>query len=239
MNTINSVEKISIWMKIVGVFWGSPAFTLRKIARMPDFIGIGSLLLGLNLALVLIQLPKIKQFTTWTLQNLPHGVRLPLEQLEVAVNAAAVSFLVGGVISILVMWLGLAALLKLWNIYRGEKASFQSLFTVSIYASLPLLLSKILMTIIIIGSPFEKMSRITFSPAYFFPNQGINPEKMYVLLSQFDPFMIWSLILTALGGSLAMKVPFLKVFLYLLVVWLIYVAGLSLFFSTGSLGMAY
>jgi hypothetical protein len=72
------------------------------------------------------------------------------------------------------------------------------------------------------------MTGITLSPALFLPPpEGLAPDRLYTFLSQLDPFMIWSLVLTALGASLAMKVPLGRVAAYLGSLWLLFVLGVT------------
>lgn len=222
-----SGKRMSLLKKIYGVIWGGPAGNLDYIAGRPDFLGAGALILGVNLALTAIQLPKIKEFTAWTLQNLPSGMKFTAQQMDVAVNAAVVSSLAGSVLIPPILWLVTAALLKLFNAFTGEKAGFRSLFAVTVFANLPAMLGSIIKTALVLATPAQNITRVTISPAFFLPPPDLVPGKLYTVLSQFDPFVIWSLALTALGGSLAMKVSFRRTFLYLAVLWLLYVAGVT------------
>lgn len=234
MENYHSGEKISLWKRIYGVIWGGPAEAMEYIVRQPDFKGAAALILGANLALTAVQIPKIKEFTAWTMQNLPSGVKLSAPQMDVAVNAAAVSSLAGSVVLPPLMWLVVAALLRLFNAFTGEKAGFKSLFAVTVFANLPLVIDGIIKGVLVMATPAQNIARVTISPALFLPPPDIIPGKMYTLLSHFDPFVVWSLVLTALGGSLAMKVPLGRTLIYIFSLWLLYVLGITLI-STSSL----
>lgn len=230
-------ERMSLWRRIYGVIWGSPAGAMEYIARRPDFLGAGGLILGINLALTVIQLPKIKEFTLWTLQNLPSGVKYSAAQMDVAVSAAVVASLAGSVVVPPLMWLVTAALLKLFNAFSGERAEFKSLFAITVFANLPVVLDSIVKTVLVLVTPAQNMLRITISPALFLPPPDLLPGKMYTLLSHFDPFVVWSLVLTALGGSLAMRVSLGRVLFYVMALWLVYVIGATLLSGMGGAGM--
>jgi hypothetical protein len=222
-------ERMSLRRRIYGVIWGSPAGTMEYIARRPDFLGAGGLILGLNLVLTVIQLPKIKEFTAWTLQNLKYSPA----QVDIAVSATVVTSLAGSVVVPPLMWLVAAALLKLFNAFSGERAEFKSLFAITVFANLPVVLDSIVKTVLVLATPAQNMLRITVSPALFLPPPDLFPGKMYTLLSHFDPFIVWSLVLTALGGSLAMKVPFRRTLAYVMALWLVYVAGVTFLSGVG------
>jgi len=61
-----------------------------------------------------------------------------------------------------------------------------------------------------------------------------------MFLSQIDPFLIWSLVLLALGSSLAMKVAFKKTAVYIGALWILFIIAV-VFLSgkafTASVGM--
>lgn len=226
-------EKLTLWRRVAGVVWGSPAGTMGDIARNPDFLPAAALILGADLALAAAQLPKIREFTVWTLQNLPSGVTFSGPQMEVAVNAATVSSLAGSVAIPPLVWLITAALLKFFNLFNGEKAGFRTLFAVAVFANLPVVLGGVLKTALVLAVPAQKLARLTVSPAFLLPPPGPVPDRIYILLSQFDPFTVWSMVLAALGGSLAMKVPLWRALVYVIGVWVLYVIWVTFISGLG------
>lgn len=217
-------ETMPLWKRIYGVIWGSPSRTMEYIVSRPDFLGAGALMLGLNLTLTALQLPRIKEFTALTLQSMPN-VKLTAEQMDVALNAAMVSSLAGSVALPPLLWAVMAAMLRLFNAFTGERATFRQLFAVVVFANLPVVLDGIIKSALILASPASKLASINISPALFLPPPGTYPGKLYILLSHFDPFILWSLVLTALGGSLAMKVPLARTIIFVGGFWLLYVVG--------------
>lgn len=228
-------ERISLWGRIYGVIWGGPAAAMENIIQRPVYSGSVAVILGANLALTAIQLPKIKEFTAWTLQNLPSGLKLTAPQMDVAVNAAVVSSLAASVVIPPIMWLIVSALLKLFNLFTGEKSEFRQLFAVSVFANLPVVIGGMVKAALVLSSPAQSIASVTISPALFLPPPGLDPGKMYSFLSQFDPFVIWSLALTALGGALAMRISFGKTFAYIGSLWFLYILGVTFLTSMGRL----
>ncbi|MFZ5648492.1 MAG: YIP1 family protein [Bacillota bacterium] len=222
MEGIVSGEKMSLWKRLYGVIWGGPARTMEDIVQKPASLGAVLLIMAVNIVLTLMTAPKIKEFTAWTLQNLPGGGKLPAEQMAIALNAAVISAVAASVLLPLIMWVVVAGLLKLFNAFAGEKASFASFFAVSVFGNLPAVLDGIIKTLLVMLTPAQNMARISISPVVFLPDPGLFPGKAYVFLSQVDPFIFWALGLTALGASIAMRVSFGRVAIYLGSLWLVY-----------------
>jgi hypothetical protein len=220
-------EKISLWKRVYGVLWGSPGRTLAGIVEAPRFWGLALLATAVSFLSSIPMVIKTGQLSAMTIQNTP-GMTLTAEQVDGM--AKYVTYGTGAFMLVLpfLIWLVSAALLKLFNAFSGEKASFKSLLAVSVYAYLPVLLEGIIKAPLIHSAPAQNMTGITLSPALFLPPpEGLAPDRLYTFLSQLDPFMIWSLVLTALGASLAMKVPLGRVAAYLGSLWLLFVLGVT------------
>jgi len=79
---------------------------------------------------------------------------------------------------------------------------------------------------LIMSSPARNMRDISTSLALFLPVDKIG-DRLYMFLLQIDPFLIWSLVLLALGSSLAMKVAFKKTAVYIGALWILYVLAMT------------
>lgn len=231
MGEMMAGEKISLWKRIYGVIWGSPAGTLEDIVKRPASLGAVLLIMVVNIVLTLLTAPKIKEYTAWTFQNLPQGAGLTAAQMEMALNAAVVSAVLASALMPLILWVVLAWLLKFLNSFTGEKASFASLFAIVVFGSLPMVLDSIIKTVLVMLTPAKNMAGISISPALFLPDPGLFPGKGYIFLSQIDPFVFWTLGLTALGVSIAIRVPFGRMAAYMVFLWLVY--ALVLTFASG------
>lgn len=221
---------LSLWQRIAGVLWGGPRAAFDNIIASPRPAGIMALLLALNLLLTLAILPKIKEFALWTIQHTPD---MPAEAMGIAAAGAVVVALVTALLGPLVMWLIIAGLLKLFNAFSGEKAPFKAIVAVAVYSGLPVMLGSIVKTVLIMATPAQNMAGVTTSLALLL--SGEENGRLYMTLSQVDPFFIWSLGLLVLGASAAMKVPVKKVGVYLGVIWILYVLGMGLLSPLGKM----
>lgn len=231
-----SGENMPLWKRMYGVIWGSPAAAMEDIVKRPASLGVVLFLMAANIVLTLLTVPKIKEFSAWTFQNLPGGGKLTAEQMEMALNASVISAVVASALMPLLIWLATAGLLKLFNSFTGEKTSFASLFAVTVFGNLPVLLDAIIKTALVMLTPAQNMLRISVSPAIFLPDPGLQPGKAYIFLSQVDPFIFWALGLVALGASIAMRVSFGRVAVFLGALWLTYTLVVT--FVSGMGGMA-
>jgi len=222
----NGNPMMGLWQRVGGVLWGCPQKAFEDIASAPKPTGIIVLFLILNLALVVPILPKIKEYTLWTLQNAPAAAQMPAVNPDTAVTLAMAARLIGAVAGPLLIWLVMAALLKLFNSFNGEKTSFKSLFTIAAYSCLPVMLATIIWTILVMTTPGENMAKVSTSLALILPADRM--DRLYVILSQIDPFYIWSLALLAIGSSVAMKTTVKKTSVYIGALWLIYVLAVGL-----------
>ena len=212
---------LNLWQRISGVLWGGPGKTFEDIVARPGVAGLAALLLSLNFILVLPVIPKMKEFTLWTLQNAPDASKIPAQAMSIATTTAVVMALVGSVLGPLIMWLIMSGLLKLFNAFTGEKAPFKTLFAVTVYAYLPLMLASVIKTVLIISSPAQNMTRVSTGLALLLPGDKI--DRFYMIMAQIDPFSLWGLVLLTVGSSVAMRVPILKTGAYLGILWVIFV----------------
>ena len=102
-----------------------------------------------------------------------------------------------------VMSLGLLGTI---NFVFGGKATFGSIFTVWMFASLPSIIKTLLGTLVIyLGAPPEQFNIKNFAPtnlaAFVFPNAAEANKALYSLASSLDIVTIWTLVLLAIGTA--------------------------------------
>jgi hypothetical protein len=138
--------------------------------------------------------------------------KLPADQREKQMEAGA-KFT--GVIAYafpvltLLIWLIIAtALFATFKFAAGADVSFKVSFAIVVYAGLPLMLKSLLALISVVAgmSPdsFSFQNPVATNPGYF-----MNPADnvfLYSLASGVDIFMVWTLVLTAIGFTCASKV---------------------------------
>lgn len=225
---------MGLWQRICGLFWRGPKITFDDIIAFPNTAGIVILLLVLNLALVIPVLPKIKEYAIWILQNSPDAGKLPAGAIDMTGTAAIVTSLAGAIAGPLLMWLVIAGLLKLFNSFTGEKTTFKCLFAVTVYSYLPVMLASVIKTALIMTTPAHNITRVSTSLALLLSGDKI--DRLYMVLSQLDPFFIWSLALLVIGSSVAMKTAYQNTATFIGVLWVIYVLAFGLLTPLNQIG---
>lgn len=137
---------------------------------------------------------------------------LPADQRERQMDAGA-KFT--GVISycfpiiLLIMWLIIAtAMFATFKVAAGAQVSFGISLAIVIYAALPLTLKTVLGIVSVLAGinpdSFSFQNPIATNPGYFLnPADGV---FMYGVATALDVFMIWTLVLTAIGFTCVSKV---------------------------------
>jgi hypothetical protein len=136
---------------------------------------------------------------------------------------------IGNVVSVLI----LAVILFSFATLMGSNMGFIHHFSLVVYTSLINILGMIVRVPLVI---FKSDPYMTTSLANILPAEKIG-TPMYTLLSQFDPFTIWTLVLTALGFSVINKATKGKGFAIVFGLWVLWVALLMVFGKFIGFGM--
>jgi nitrate reductase NapE component len=140
------------------------------------------------------------------LENLPAAQREA--QLESGAKVSEIISYAFPVIT-LIIWLVIAgALFGTFKLVAGADVSFKVSLAIVIYSALPLMVKSLLaMTSVLAGmSPdsFTFQNPVATNPGYFLnPADGV---FLYSVLTGVDIFMIWTLVLTAIGFTCVSKV---------------------------------
>ncbi len=112
-------------------------------------------------------------------------------------------------IFVLVIWLIIAALLfATFKFAAGADVSFKVSFAIVVFAGLPQVLKSLLATLSVVAGmsadSFSFQNPIATNPGYFLnPADGV---FLYSVASAVDIFMIWTLVLTAIGFTCVSRV---------------------------------
>jgi len=182
----------------------SPGQVFQQMVEQPAFFIPALLACGINVLLALVLLPKIREFTLWVLK---HGAaQIPPEQVGAVQGIALTTAIVGSVIAALVgpwlLWLVIAGLLKIYDLFGAKGTRFGTLYAVAVYGYLPVLIGKILHTAVVVGAPAENFGKVSLSLAALLPYQK---SFIYFFLTGCNPFVWWSLALWGIGGAAAMR----------------------------------
>lgn len=194
-------EPLSVAQRVSGVLLGGPRQVFADIARQPGWLIPLLMIIAVNLLCALATLPKLKEFMSYTMQQqLQTAPELGnAATLAMTVKAAGMAAVAGSLLAPVLMILLWAALLKLFNLFVGEPAPYRQFFAVVVYSYFPIVIGGIIATIMILISPATHLQEVSTSLYVLFPpgSKGFAAA----LARQVDPFLLWSLGLTAIGSS--------------------------------------
>ncbi|MFH1513891.1 MAG: YIP1 family protein, partial [bacterium] len=139
------------------------------------------------------------------------------EQLEMSLNVTAwmirLSFITS-TLSVILIWLIVGLVAYIVGLFMGQEASYKSSLAVVAYSMLPAVLIKqgIIATLVFMTGSWETLvayqaavMKSTLSLYALFGNSSLS-NTVNALLISVDPFMVWGLILIAIGFRYANKV---------------------------------
>jgi hypothetical protein len=220
-------EKMSIAERF-GKVITSPGKAFADIAQEPRILWPGLIIIVINLALTLLIISETRVFTE---QTMVASGKMSQDQI-----AMSMKFVMPGVIawSIFVMpliWLVMAAILALYNQFSVGEARFKQLYSVAIFAGIPLVIKTVITTGLVKTMGFKAASQFGTSLAIFWGNAD-STSFLYRLMVNIELFNIWGLILLILGGSIAMKKKPHGLALFFGGIWLVYVVVVALLVKT-------
>jgi Yip1-like protein len=153
------------------------------------------------------------------------------QQLERGAKITQIISFVFPLISLIILLIIAALLFATFKLAAGADVSFKVALAIVIYANLALALKTLLATISVAAgaSPdsFTFQNPVATNPGYFM-NPADSPF-LYSLLSSVDIFLIWTLVLTALGFTYVSKVKRGTAFAIVFGWWLVFtLAGAAL-----------
>lgn len=160
----------------------------------------------------------------WSYENMPKQ-QMNAEQLAKMKEFMSINAIAGGAVGTIaapfIIWLVISLLFKFLNMFVGNEAPFKKLYAVSVITSLPIVLGTALRSILVTVSPAESYLTVSTSAAAVLPKGTMGP--MFAVLSNIDPFIIWSLVLLAMGGAIVLKTSVRKTGLLVFIMWVLLV----------------
>jgi Yip1 domain len=195
--------------RFVGIFI-EPGETFEDLARKPDFIGPLTLLILVSVAVTETMLARIGavRIVRTAIEQSGQGSAMSPEQIDAAVErGAAFAGLLAHIVSIMGVPVFLAAVagfgLLVLNGFFGARVGFKAAFSVACYANLPSVLGGMMaVAVMLFGDPehFNPQSPAPSDLGFFLDSQHTS-RAVYRLASSLDIFVIWFLILLAIGLS--------------------------------------
>lgn len=217
MNDVNSlsesVEAKSFLERFLGVFI-EPGAVFEDIARKPDFLAPLVLLILVSIAVTETMLAKIGMARIIHSQIVQSGraANLSPEQIgHVVQTQAAIASAIAHVSALVAVPIFLAAVagigLLVLNGIFGAHAGFKKVFSVACYADLVSVLGSVMaIAVMLFGDP-DHFNPGSVAPTNlgFFLNPQTTSHTVMALASSFDIFILWFLILLAIGLSRVSK----------------------------------
>jgi hypothetical protein len=152
-----NTDTLSLGQRLSRIFT-SPSSVFMDLERnhsWPALLIISSISLVATLPL----LSKMREFSIMQLQRMPDNPALSSpEAINLVGTTAVIGTIVGALLTPLLFALIIALLLKLYNAFAGDKVQYRKLFSVCVYAYLPLLLSSLIALVIGLTTPVESFS---------------------------------------------------------------------------------
>jgi hypothetical protein len=149
------------------------------------------------------------------------------EKIESALPMVKIFSLVGGPIGLGVISAVIGLLLWGWAAISGAPDSrYKVAFTATVYTGVIWVLQSIAQVIVVKLKGAEQVALEgagppTFGLALFLPERGDMPKLLYGLLANINFFAIWTLVVVAISGTVAMKMSKGAAYGFAIVMWLI------------------
>lgn len=191
--------------RIAGVLF-SPGATFRDIVRRPDWVAPMILIVFISLLSTILTTPRIDFESTYreALAQNPKMAKLSPDQQDRQIR------LLTGIgkttnyfrpLGAVILPLILAAIYLLGVRLAGGEASYVMLLAISLYAQVPMLIRKLLNTVIALtrhNIRLEQADNLLRSNLSFLADLKTNPAA-FTALASLDLFSIWALIVTIIG----------------------------------------
>ena len=205
-------ESMNLLQRVIGVF-NAPKQTFEDISARPDWVFPLILMIVVTIIMTQLMVPAIIEDykSSERFEKFMTSDQLTPEQAESAQGMyistmkkfTAVS---AGVTTAISSILAAAILLFIGNIILGGNAKFRQIFAIYCWGGLVGLLGLILRTPLALG----KMStKVYFSPAVLFPLEA-EETVLFKIAAALDVFIIWRVILLAIGFTAVYKIAFGK-----------------------------
>lgn len=191
------------FQRIIGVLF-SPDATFASIAKRPDWVLPLVLLLITSLAAGLIVAQHV-DFGSAAREQMEQNKNATPEQIDKGVKIAAsigkVFTYLSPVLSLIGLLIVAGVLLLAFRLFGGE-GDFKQAFSVTCYASIPSIIKSVVTLIILVARggiiPVTTLATLVRSNLGFLADMKASPMA-FALLSSFDIFSIWFLVLLIIG----------------------------------------
>jgi hypothetical protein len=220
----SSVNEMSTMQKIIGIFT-APRNAFEAIDKNPTWFL--PFIIGVVFFLI-FQFLTMDIQTNYRLEMMEARGDIPAEAMDAAraQMQGPVKYIgfVAGPIVMLIMIVIIAALFYVaGNIMIGGDTSFKHIFAMVNWAGLVGCISLIIMTLLIVNKGTMHGVALDLSILLDTPAVGESKSILYRILSKFDIFVIWQIVLYIIGMSVAYKSSIQKAAVPILSLWGIWI----------------
>lgn len=202
---LETTEKPNPWQRLAGVFT-APVSTLESIARRPDILVPLLLLMAISIASGILVAQKVNfdALAREAMESAPQTAKMPEAQREQMVRFTAATMKVGSyaapVFSMIILTIAAGALLIGVRLMGGE-GDFKTAFSITTYAWYPRIAKSVLAAIVVLSKEdlgiFDLQDPLRSNPAFLFDPR--TQPVLFTLMTSFDIFTIWSIVLLVFG----------------------------------------
>src|SRR4051812_31445204 len=212
------------FQRIIGVLF-SPDETFRSIARRPDWVVPLLLIVIIALANGILTASRI-DFGAPAREAMAQNKNVTQEQMDRAekfsTSMGKVAKFIGPVITIIVLLIIAGVLLLAVRLMGGE-GDFSQAFSATCYAWIPNVIQGVLFTVVILAKGATAINPQTFpilvrSNLAFLVDMKTQPMA-FALLSAFDIFTIWSVVLLIIGFAYVGRISKTKAAIVVVSLW--------------------
>ncbi|MBV7272665.1 YIP1 family protein [Clostridiaceae bacterium UIB06] len=168
------------------------------------------------------ELPKLINFSILQAQELPNFSQNTIPMLKTIVT---ISVMVAPILTPVLTILVVTAVIKLITMFMQEDGGFKQLFCVNILAYIPMVIAGVVGAIVMAFTDPQNIKNVSTNLTVFLGSSVSEKSIIYKLFSSIDPFLIWSLILVAIGISVVYKMNIKK---STLIIFGIYIVGIAI-----------
>ena len=216
-------KEMSAVNKIVGIFT-SPREAFLSIDQKPSWLVpfIIGLIFFAFFQFMTMDIQGEYQIATMEAKEVP-AERIEMAQSQMQGPLKYIGFIVGPIF-ILIAWVIFAALFYLFTNWMVDgESSFKKVFSIVAWTSLVGNLGLLLLTFLIVSKGTMHGVALDLSVLLTTPAIGEEPGLLYLILSKFDFFVIWQVILWTIGLSVTYKTTPQKAAVPVLTLWGIWI----------------
>jgi hypothetical protein len=217
-------KEMSAVQKVIGIFT-APRQTFEAIDQKPTWLL--PFLIGI-IFFIIFQMLTVDIQTSERFQLMENQGRLTPEQMDAARSQMQGPLKYAGLVAGPVVWLIMLVILTAIfyvtaNLTIGGDSTFKKVFSIVCWSGLIGSLSLIIMTFLILSKGTMQGVGLDLSVLLSTPALGEEKSTLYRLLSKFDIFTIWQIVLWIIGLSVTYKTTVKKAAVPILSLWALWI----------------